>query len=510
MVSSGRQAIACILVVLGAAVCVQTQTATQKVASASISGKVTIKGKPAVGVMVLADEPNAGGNLMSRRRAKTDQTGSYRITNLTAGTYEISTITPVLVPANQSDSIVVSEGEEVENVNLVLVPGGVITGKITDADGEPVIGEQVNIMPVSEQLTRRIGHVLTQLYSTGSNSTDDRGVYRMFGLPPGKYKVSVGQSESGFGRRGSREYYKEMFYPSVTDAAKATIIEVTEGSVTNDVNIVLGRSIGTFRVVGRVVDGETGRPIPNLRYGVGQTIKHDQNSSGSSSSMTGEVTNANGEFRLENVTAGTYTIFTAPEGGDVPVASVTFDVVDRDVTDLVIKTIKGGSLSGVVVLDGSERAPAMLTRLRICASVKSRHSGYANSPSSAVAQDGTFKIDGVRSGLVNLWLCSSDKGEQFETVRVERNGTPQSEINVKEGELVAGIRVVVKYVKLTGGIRGQVKASSGELPPISQLRLSLWPLDENLEPQRSHSIGSPELDSRGRFLLRDYLRAHID
>lgn len=128
MVSSGRQAIACILVVLGAAVCVQTQTATQKVASASISGKVTIKGKPAVGVMVLADEPNAGGNLMSRRRAKTDQTGSYRITNLTAGTYEISTITPVLVPANQSDSIVVSEGEEVENVNLVLVPGGVITG----------------------------------------------------------------------------------------------------------------------------------------------------------------------------------------------------------------------------------------------------------------------------------------------------------------------------------------------------------------------------------------------
>ena len=76
------------------------------------------------------------------------------------------------------------------------------------------------------------------------DSTDDRGVYRAFGLPPGKYKVSVGESDRG--TKSSREYFKETFYPSVTDAAKATVIEVTEGSVTNDVDIVMGRPVATF------------------------------------------------------------------------------------------------------------------------------------------------------------------------------------------------------------------------------------------------------------------------
>ena len=502
MFSSARQTITCILLVLGIAVCIEAQTTTQKASSASISGKVTIKGKPAVGVTVLAnDNTLSGGNpMMTRYRARSDQTGSYRITNLPAGTYEISSITPALVPVNESDSLVISEGEEVEDVNLLLVPGGVITGKITDVEGEPVIGELVSIMPAAEQLPRGFGRTLLTRLHSPDNSTDDRGVYRAFGLPPGKYKVSVG--ESGSGRKSSREYYKQTFYPSVTDAAKATIIEVTEGSVTNNVDIVLGRPVGTFRVVGRVVDGETGRPVPNIKYGVGQSYG-DAQSYGSSSSIGGEVTNANGEFRLENVTPGKYTIFTAEsDGSDVPAASVTFDVVDRDVTDLLIKTTKGGSLSGVVVLDGNEKASTAASRLRICATAQSKDSTFTNPPSSAVGQDGSFRIDGVRSGPASLWLCfAGNKREQFEIQRVERNGIPQSEtINVKERELVTGIRVVVKYLKLTGSIRGQVKVEDGELPPLSQLSLSLWPLDENLEPKRTSSIESPHLDARGRFL----------
>jgi len=235
---------------------------------------------------------------------------------------------------------------------------------------------------------------------------------------------------------------------------------------------------------------------------VGQSYNHSDGSSGSSSSLGGEVTNANGEFQLENVTPGKYTIFTAPpEGDDVPPASVTFDVVDRDVTDLLIKTIKGSSLSGVVVLDGNERSPSLLSRLRICAAVQSTDATFTDSPSSTVSQDGTFRINGVRSGLAHLWPCFVfNKRDQFEIVRVERNGIPQPEtITVKDREHVAGIRVIVKYLKLTGAIRGQVKVENGELPPLSQLWLLLWPLDENLEPKRTSSIESPQLDAHGRF-----------
>lgn len=500
MVSSACRTITSSLLFLGAVVCIQAQTTTQKIANASISGKVTIKGKPAVGVVIIARDSRDGSSSMMRsHRARTDQTGSYRIANLSPGTYAVSTITPALVPANQLDSVVVADGEEVQDVNISLVPGGVITGRITDLEGEPVIGQGVSISPVYEGIPSRFSS--TPMPRFFDNMTDDRGVYRAFGLAPGKYKVSVGESD--LGRKSSREYFKETFYPSVTDAAKATVIEVMEGSVTNDIDIVMGRPVGTFTVTGRVVD-ENGKPIPNIQFGVGQRIQHDQNSSSMSSSSAGYV-NANGEFRLENVTPGTYTIYTSPpHGSDVPSAFVTFEVVDRDLDDLLIKTTKGGSLSGVVVLDGNESALTMLSSLRICATMKGTEAAYANAPASAVGADGTFRINGVQSGIVGFWLCSgSDKRKQFEIVRVERNRVPQPEtINVKAGEHVTGLRVTVKYVKLTGAIRGQIKVENGELPPPSQIWLLLWPLDENLQPKRTTSLPTtPEWDARGRFFV---------
>jgi hypothetical protein len=295
----------------------------------------------------------------------------------------------------------------------------------------------------------------------------------------------------------SREYYPQTFYPSVTDAAKATLIELTEGSEANNVDIVVGRPVRSFTVTGRVIDGETGRPLPNIKYGVGQRFDHGDGSSSSSASLGGKVTNVNGEFKLENVTPGKYTIFTAPpEQSDMPTASVTFDVLDRDLTDLLIKTTKGSSLSGVVVLEGNERVS--LDQLRICATIKSTNPSFSNPPSSAVAQDGTFRITGIRRGLAGFWICSREDRREFEIASVERNGVPQPEaFDLREGEQLAGFRVIVKYKNLTGAIRGQVKVENGELPPRSQMSLLIFPV--GVTTYTTHGP-IPQLDERGRFV----------
>jgi hypothetical protein len=498
MLSSIRQAL-CVLLVLGTALCVKGQTSTQKLATASISGRVTVKGKPAAGVMVFARDPqDTRMSPPAPRIARTDETGSYRISNLPAGTYQISSFTPALVSTNESSSIVVSEGEQVEDAHLTLVPGGVISGKITDPEGKPLIAQYVKVTPVIDSKTSPRAAAMRMYVD---NSTDDRGIYRAFGLAPGKYKVSVG--DGNFGRRSSREFYTETFYPAATDAAKATIIEVTEGSETNGIDIVMARQARTFRAIGRVIDGETGKPIPKLRYGRGQRIVHDRSSSSAMSTVSGEMTDANGEFRLENLTPGNYTVFTvAGEGNDLPSASVSFEIVDRDLTDLLIKTTRGSSLSGVVVFEGDDKPSGFLNELKIAATVDAGDRGFPQPSVSAIGQGGGFRIDGVRSGQAHLSLVyPENRGKQFQIARVERNGVPGPEtINVKESEHIAGIRVVVKVMKMTGMISGQVKVENGELPPISQLMLSVWPLEENLEPKRSHSLPSPELDARGRFL----------
>ena len=93
-------------------------------------------------------------------------------------------------------------------------------------------------------------------------------IYRMYGLRAGRYKVATGRSDETFNQGFSqqRATYKQIFHPDVTDQTKATIIEVTEGSEANDVDIKLGAALPTFSASGRLVDSEKGLPIPNLPF----------------------------------------------------------------------------------------------------------------------------------------------------------------------------------------------------------------------------------------------------
>src|SRR5437588_11949112 len=70
--------------------------------------------------------------------------------------------------------------------------------------------------------------------------TDDRGVYRLFGVPAGRYKVSVGDPR--FRGMNRRQVAAQTFYPDVTDVAKAGGVNVEEGSEANKIDMIGGRA----------------------------------------------------------------------------------------------------------------------------------------------------------------------------------------------------------------------------------------------------------------------------
>src|SRR6185295_19190434 len=103
---------------------------------------------------------------------------------------------------------------------------------------------------------RRGQQLSPQYFAVGNALTDDRGIYRMFGLMPGRYNVAAGRGDTTFNGQVSagRSRYTQVFHPDATDQTKATVVEISEGTEATNIDITLGRALQTFTVAGRVVD----------------------------------------------------------------------------------------------------------------------------------------------------------------------------------------------------------------------------------------------------------------
>lgn len=465
---------------------------SQPAKTGSISGRVTQKGNGAAGIFVGAMCRNSQGLNRCRFDATTDTDGNYRISDVAAGTYELTLASPqyVLTGYAASKTVIVADGESLEGVDFVIVRGGVITGRVTTADDQPLVEEQIHVIPVEDKGTAQPMVRLNMLPS----QTDDRGIYRIFGVAPGRYTVSAGirteQRSTGIGG-GRSIFYRQTFHPSVTDASKATVIEVTEGGEATNVDIIMGRRQMMYSVSGRIIDGETGRPIPDVRYSLTQVWENG------SSSTSGPVTNALGEFKFDNLNVGKYLV--GIEGSPSPVYAepLPFEVINKDITDLVLKTSIGASISGVIVLEGmdQQKARAEVGKIQLFART-GKQRGFGGPP-VLVAPDGSFKVTGLGPGVAEFVLFGSGATNStggFEITRVERNGEIQSGgIPIKDREQVSGVRLVVSLH--TGTLNGLVKIENGQIP-VERLYVSCKRVEEQT-PGRY-----VQLDSRGRFSLK--------
>ena len=79
----------------------------------------------------------------------------------------------------------VADAQAAANIDLRLTRGGVITGHVVDEDGEALARALVTVQRYQYVRGER------QLTPAGGEQTDDRGQYRVFGLPPGDYYVSA-------------------------------------------------------------------------------------------------------------------------------------------------------------------------------------------------------------------------------------------------------------------------------------------------------------------------------
>jgi Carboxypeptidase regulatory-like domain len=175
-----------ILPILPALLCVPVR-AQQETISGAIDGRVVNeRGEPMAGAAVSV---RAVGTFAQGRSMNADAEGNFRFTGLEPALYTVSAYSPAYILQPQEADSASPYYRIGDSVRLEVIKGGVITGAVTNAAGEPVVGVRVRAFRVRDAK----GKVSSpSQFGSIERSTDDRGIYRIYGLSPGSYLVTAG------------------------------------------------------------------------------------------------------------------------------------------------------------------------------------------------------------------------------------------------------------------------------------------------------------------------------
>lgn len=142
-----------------------------------------------------------GAELRGSRTATTSDQGAFAFTALPAGRYTLSASKPGYVnisygarrAGRPGTPIQLVDGQKMEKAVISLPKGAVVTGVVIDEHGEPSPGTQVRVM----RAVMRTGEKTFE--QAGQDQTDDRGIYRIYGLQPGDYIVNAMPRNSNLG-----------------------------------------------------------------------------------------------------------------------------------------------------------------------------------------------------------------------------------------------------------------------------------------------------------------------
>jgi hypothetical protein len=193
----------------------QQQTPTPEISNEETSGAISgsivnERGEPMAGATVFL---RALGTVNAGRTSSADTDGRFRVTGLEPGLYVVTGYSPAYVFQSPELDSSPSYYRVGDSVRIEMIKGGVITGTVVNAAGEPIVGIRVRALRIRDQkaqVTR------TPQYGNTERSTDDRGIYRIYGLAPGTYLVTAGGAGNQSYQLNPYETDVPLYAPSST------------------------------------------------------------------------------------------------------------------------------------------------------------------------------------------------------------------------------------------------------------------------------------------------------
>ena len=480
-----------------------------KVQTATIRGRVTVAltGEPIRGATVQASASERETGVMLR--ATTDVQGRFEIPDVSPGQYRVRASRTGFVsrqlgqlgPFESVDPIAVRPGQVI-TADFPLARGAAISGLVFDDQGDPVAEARVNVMRVQIVQGRR------RLVPVGSTPvTDDRGVYRVYGLPPGEYFVSatigretltVASSGSstlfvngviaGSAGSGSTSAFAPTYYPGTARAGDAhrVTVRLAEDVINVNFSLVPARLV---RVSGRVFN-QSGEPV-QARVELVPDIEGQRTNAHST------TTADDGSVAINGVPPGTYHVgvlgrITADNPPEV--AWVPIDVGAGDASELIVVTSHGATVAGTVKPEGTSRTS--MAAIRIVAQPSSVRAGSGDIVAPVVA-DG-FELEGLL-GPYTIGVDRLPPGWVVKSITVAGTDVTDGMVDFRGSEyLDVQVLLTNRLAELYGTVRTNGRAAA-------RAQVLVFPDDASRWTGTSRGIRTARADQNGGFAVRGLL-----
>jgi hypothetical protein len=311
-----------------------------------------------------------------------DADGSFKITNVPDGQYQVSCDKAGYIPATQMMAAmpptIHPDDQRIATMVMKLTAQAAVEGTVVDDRDMPA-------QDVSIQLVRQeVINGRRQLQMNQGGATDETGSFRIFGLPAGRYYISV-SARLGGTRRSQLLAYPPFYYPKATDIAAAQAIDLKAGDEA-EIKIRLPEPVPAYQVSGVVV-GTTNAGVSLIPQESGTNFQHtvgDLNWDPKTSS-----------FRISHVTPGAYLLQAdVMQPGKGPLfASVAVTVGSANVEGIRLEPVDA-ALDGTLRMDDGAATP------RAGGSVSAQSERSNNMV--RVDADGTFHIPNLRPGRYRI------------------------------------------------------------------------------------------------------------
>jgi hypothetical protein len=295
-------------------------------------------------------------------KARTSADGSFAIASLPPGEFNISVQREGYGGwgVHRNQHVTLSAGATVVLPEIRLPGGGVITGRVLDPYGEPVI--RASVVPIGwlpGDPESSLGPMGSQVF------TDDRGRYRLYNLRPGAYTVHVTPPPW---RGGTPQGDARQLLPGVAGGPAFASAEFVDVAAAEEATLDVRLREGLYGEVAGSVLTDTGGPAGGVAISLRPADVHVQHRVAAARSA------ATGTFQVSGVPPGRYLVVAEERPGERFTRSfrrrTAWCVIEVDgarVDGVSLTLTVGAMVGGRIEVEGGDAGSSSLRSLRLAA-----------------------------------------------------------------------------------------------------------------------------------------------